>query len=52
MIEVVIPIMTILMDLALGGMAYKLARSLERTQTQQTAILQELTRRVENLEKK
>lgn len=43
-------IMTIVMDLALGGMAYRLARSLERTQLQQTQILAELTRRVERLE--
>lgn len=43
-------IMTVVMDLALGGMAYRLARSLERTQLQQTQILAELTRRVEKLE--
>lgn len=44
-------IMTIVMDLALGGMAYRLARSLERTQNQQTQILAELSRRVEKLER-
>ena len=52
MSEIIIPIVTILMDIALGGMAFKLARSLERTQIQQTAILLELTRRVESLEKR
>ena len=45
-------IVTILLDVALGGMAYKLAKSLERTQVQQTAILTELSRRVELLERK
>jgi uncharacterized membrane-anchored protein YhcB (DUF1043 family) len=38
------------MDMALGAMAYRLARSLERTQIQQTEILRELTRRVDKLE--
>lgn len=52
MYDVVIPLLTIIMDIALGSMAYKLAKSLERTQIQQTAILQELTRRVERLEEK
>lgn len=45
-------IMTVLMDLALGGMAFRLARSLEKTQIIQTAILTELSRRVDVLEKK
>lgn len=42
----------IIMDLALGGIAYRLARSLERTVTLQSAILVELTKRVDILEKK
>lgn len=50
--DVLMPVLTIIMDIALGGMAFKLARSLERTQVQQTEILKELTRRVERLEEK
>lgn len=44
-------IFTIVMDLALGGMAYRLARSLETTVKQQTEILQALTSRVDRLER-
>ncbi len=40
----------ILLDISLGLMAYRLAKSLEKTQTQQTQILLELTKRVEVLE--
>jgi hypothetical protein len=43
-------IMSICADIALGGMAYRLVRSLEKTQIQQTAILAELSKRVERLE--
>jgi hypothetical protein len=43
-------IMGIIMDLGLGAMAFRLVRSLERTQLQQTEILSALTRRVEILE--
>ncbi len=43
-------LVTLLMDIALGGMAFRLARSLEKTQIQQTAILLELSKRVEVLE--
>lgn len=45
-------IVTILMDFALGGMAFRLARSLEKTQVIQTAILTELSARVDKLEKR
>lgn len=50
MLELILPIATILMDIGLGAIALRLARSLEKTQTQQTIILTELTRRVEKLE--
>lgn len=43
---------TILMDLALGGMAYRLARGLETTVKQQAAILSALADRVTKLEEK
>lgn len=40
----------VITDLAMGLVAYRLARSLERTQVQQTEILRQLDRRVERLE--
>ncbi len=41
----------ILMDLGLGAVAVKLTLSLEKTQKLQTALLAELTKRVEVLER-
>lgn len=42
----------IILDIALGGIAFRLARSLEKSQVQTTALLTELTVRVERLEQK
>lgn len=50
--QTLLGLVTVIVDLALGGMAWRLARSLERTQIQQTQILAELSRRVDRLETK
>ena len=50
--DVEIAIITLLADIALGGMAWRLAKTLEANQRTQTEILRHLTTRVENLEKK
>lgn len=43
-------IVSLVVDISLGGIAYRAVRSLERNFQQQTKILAELTRRVERLE--
>lgn len=43
---------SILLDIALGGMAWRLAKSLEGNLRIQTELLRELTRRVEKLEER
>lgn len=45
-------IISIVADIGLGGMAWRLVKTLEANQATQTKILLELTRRVERLEEK